>query len=51
MFAPDSHQRRGTGAVPMRDRAHVHRVADYAGADAAEREAHVAEIIGDATGT
>ena len=36
---------------PMRDRAHVHRVADYAGADAAEREAHVAEIIGDATGT
>ena len=34
----------------MRDRAHVHRVADYAGADAAEREARVAEIIGIAKG-
>ena len=30
----------------MRDRAHVHRVADYTGADAAEREARIAEIIG-----
>ena len=30
----------------MRDRAQVHRVADYTGADAAEREARIAEIIG-----
>ena len=36
MFAHGSHQRRGAELRTMRDRAHVHRVADYTGADAAE---------------